>query len=642
MLRCLKKCFLLVFALYLSFLPSFAFAKQDQRTMDYDNQNHIQMYDGNGGCVDGPVQPVLGKNVTWIGDSYSEAAELNSNGNLISKSLSGVDVGDFNKAGTGAVGDQSADSYLMVSKRVRGSAGKNNPGGIEILKKIVEEDKLRPYLVFALGANNGITEKDVKEIVELAGDDTNIVFATLYMTTDNKETQDSIKSSNEVLKKAEKDYSNVRVADWAAIAKDEYYDTDPSGVHPYGGLKEWVGVIVKTLSLFSGGIGTSSKETAVNNQNYAGDTVWSVEQLTAIKNNRSVYEKAEKKYGIPWQAIATMHNLETNLAKSNPDNGQGLYQLYSYTRGGNNENAFKPAGPIDDKEFERQTMIAAEQMKAMIESAGLDVGSDDGIKSLLFQYNGTSDEYKKKALALGFTQEQANIGEGSPYVMNRYDAKRDPNSDEMDPAWPGRYVADNVYDKNATQSGFGGFVLYKALVGATSGDICPTGPIGGNKDISKTASQIAWPEAEQARSRSEISPGYAQAIKQTWTEGWDLSVAEAGSFDRGDGTIIPVGKSCDNFVGTVIRASGVDPNFPVWLGSQKTYLESSDMWELVEVTDSSQAQAGDIRIENGGGHILLIVEVDGELKVASASSGERFGDISSYYYQPGLTYRLRR
>ncbi len=641
MLKHLKKCFLVIISFLLSLCPSLAYAQMDQSTLDFYSQNNILFYDPNGGCENGPTQAVLGKNVTWIGDSYSVGAELKDNGSLISKALPGVDIGDFDENGVGN-NDQPATSYLKVGKGVNYDAGKENPSGISILEKIVNEDKLRPYLVFALGANNGITEDDIDKVLNLAGNDTKVVFVNLYMTSAKPETQSFIKSSNQALEKAENDHSNVRVADWTGIARDDYYSTDPSGVHPFGGYKEWVNVIVKALSSFTGGIGTNSNETAGNNQNYAGDTVWSEEQLSAIKNNRSVYEKAEEKFRIPWQAIATMHSLETGLARTNPSNGQGIYQLYSYTGGGTNDKAFLPAGPVDDDEFERQTLIAAEQMKAMIEAQGLEVDSDDGIKTLLFQYNGKSSEYIKKAKELGFSDAEANIGEGSPYVMNRYDAKRDPNSSSMDPAWPGRYVADGVYDKTATQADFGGFVKYIALAGASSnGNVCFSPFIGGNLDLNETAIQIAWPEAEQSNSATQISSGYAEAIKQTWTEGYELQVAQAGSFNRGDGTMIPVGKSCDNFVGTVVRASGIDPNFPVWLGSQKTYLESSDMWELVEVTDSSQAMPGDIRIENNGGHILMIVEVNGELKVASASSGERFGDVSGYYYQPGLTYRLK-
>ncbi|MBO4812808.1 hypothetical protein J5491_01535 [Candidatus Saccharibacteria bacterium] len=641
MRKSLKKWFLVAISFLLSLCPNFVYAQIDQETMDFYSQNNILFYDPTGGCNPVAVEAPSGKNVTWIGDSYSVGAELDSGGKLISKALPGVDVGEFNYEGVGNE-DQSASSYLKVGKNVSADVGDSNPSGISILEKIVADKKLRQYLVFALGANNGITEDDVNKVLELAGDDTKVVFVNLYMTTTNSELQEIVKSSNKVLEKALDDHSNIRVADWASAAKDEYYGSDSSGVHPFGGYKEWVSTIVKALSSFVGGAGANSDQTAMYNQNYAGDTVWSEEQLSAINNNKSVYKKAEDKFGIPWQAIATMHSLETGLARSNPANGQGIYQLYSYTVGGTNDKAFLPAGPVDDEEFERQTLIAAEQMKAMIESAGLDVKSDDGIKSLLFQYNGKAPEYKEKALALGFTAAQAEIGEGSPYVMNRYDAKRDPNSDSMDPAWPGRFVADGDYKDDATQADFGGFVKYKALTGSSDGDnVCPSSFIGGNMDLNETAAQIAWPEAEQGNSASQISPGYAEAIRQTWTSGYELTVAQAGAFNRGDGTMIPVGKSCDNFVGTVVRASGIDPNFPVWLGAQKDYLANSDMWELVEVTDSSQAKPGDIRIENGGGHILMIVEVDGELKVASASSGERFGDISSYYYQPGLTYRLK-
>ncbi len=392
----------------------------------------------------------------------------------------------------------------------------------------------------------------------------------------------------------------------------------------------------------TGGCDVKILNARTKNQNYAGDKVWTNEQLSAIEANRAIYEKAETKYGIPWQLLATVHSLETGLARSNPEGGQGLYGLYSYTVGGTNDEAFLPVGAVSDDEFERQTLLAGEQMKQMIESKGLKVDSDEGIKSLLFQYNGRSDKYIEKALALGFTQAEAEIGEGSPYVMNRYDARRDPNSDEIDPAWPGRYVADGVYDENAVQYDFGGFVKYEALVAGTSDDgLCVSSITGGNMDLNLTAIQLAWSQAERQNTFSKATAEYLTAIRETWLSGYELSVASAGSFNRGDGSMIPVGMSCDNFVGTVVRFSGVDPDFPVWLGSQKSYLASSPDWEAVTVNDSSQAKAGDIRVENNGGHIVMIAEVDGELKVASASSGDRFGDIQDYYTKPGITYRLK-
>lgn len=599
----------------------------DQATLNFNAHNNIFFYDPTAGCGTKVAAPVLGKNVTWIGDSYSVAAELRG---LISGKLPGVDLGDYSD------GNQPADSYIKESKGVSYDAGSDNPGGITILENIVAAGKLRPYLVFALGANNGITDDDVNKVLNEAGSDTDIVFVTQYMTTDNANTQAYIRSSNEVLEKAEKNHSNVRVADWASVAKDEYYATDSSGVHPYGGLEEWVGVIYNALLSFNKGTNGTN---IVYNENYAGDMVWTDEQLAAIKNNQAIYEKAEKEYGVPWQAIATMHSLETGLARYNPDNGQGIYQLYSYTDGGTNANAFLPAGPVDEAEFERQTMIATQQMKAMIESRGLSVSSDEGIKALLFAYNGTASQYIDKALALGFSQAEANIGEGSPYVMNRYDARRDPNSDKMDPAWPGRYVADGVYDASAVQYDFGGFVKYIALVGSSdNGTVCVEENAGGSMDLNAAAIELAWPEAEQQKSFSEPKPEYVNAMKSTGI--W----AEADTNNDGIWDTAPrrMGMSCDMFVGTVVRYSGVDPTFPYYLGGEKDYLANSDLWEELYINDSSQYKAGDIRIEYDGGHITMVVEIDGELKIASASAFERFGDIGSFYPNGNLTYRLRQ
>ena len=283
-------------------MPCGVYADLSSELLDLYSQNNILFYNPSSNCDTSAVLPVLGKNVTWIGDSYSEGAEINLGGNLISKKLPGVDLGDFKKDGVG--GDQSATSYAKGSKWVS-KLSSDNPGGIQILEGIVKENKLRPYLVFALGGNGGISSDQIDEVVELAGKNTKIVFANLYMTSKNTEIQKYIKSSNEALAEAEQKYSNVRVADWVSIAKDEYYAGDPSGVHPFTGYTEWVDEIYKALTSFSGGASSSSDVTAGNNQNYAGETVWSEEQLSAIEANRSAYEKAEKEYGIPWQAMAT-------------------------------------------------------------------------------------------------------------------------------------------------------------------------------------------------------------------------------------------------------------------------------------------------------------------------------------------------
>ncbi|MBR6965271.1 hypothetical protein IKH83_03100 [Candidatus Saccharibacteria bacterium] len=205
------------------------------------------------------------------------------------------------------------------------------------------------------------------------------------------------------------------------------------------------------------------------NYNYAGVQVWSDAELELIAANKKFYEAAANKYGFRWEIMAALHSMEHGLARDNPENGQGAYQLYSYTNGGENENAFRPAGSISDEEFARQSDIAASVVKGKIDSNGIDINTDDGVKKLFFAYNGMADKYKEKAKKMGYSDAEANNGEGSSYVMNRYDAKRDPTSDQMSNYWPGRYVSDGNYDENSTSTVFGAFVKYKALATECTG-----------------------------------------------------------------------------------------------------------------------------------------------------------------------------
>lgn len=203
------------------------------------------------------------------------------------------------------------------------------------------------------------------------------------------------------------------------------------------------------------------------NVDYAGNQVLSEAELQAIQNYQPVYEAAAAQYGFPWQILAVFHYKERSFLLDNPTNGQGIYQLYSYTRKpGASEldpsKAFLPAGPISQEEFVRQTEIAAERI-ANAYGAGLNLNDENDIMKLFYRFNGTG--YGQKALAMGFSQEEADRGAGSVYVMNRYDALRDPTSGQMSPIWPGRYTGDGVYTEGSTTLRYGAFVVYQALGG---------------------------------------------------------------------------------------------------------------------------------------------------------------------------------
>lgn len=395
----------------------------------------------------------------------------------------------------------------------------------------------------------------------------------------------------------------------------------------------------------SNNCGSGAGMVSGSNQNYAGATVITEEQLKAIEANRPFYEKSAEKYGFPWQLLAVIHKREHSLMRDNPGNGEGAYQLHSYTDGGQNANAFYPAGAISDEEFQRQTDIAASVIQSKIDAAHADVTTDAGIKKTLFYYNSASTAYINQAIALGFSEADAKNGEGSPYVMNRFDEKRDPTVDptRSNRTW-GQIKSNGGSIEYPANSDFGAYVQYVAIGGtiSNSGSVCTTFA-GGNMNLSATAVGLAWSKDEKRKATEMPTQAYTEAMKATWTGAGEASIVSSGGFYRNGSSVwIPVGKSCDNFVATVVRYSGIDPNFPIWLGGQKSYLQNSPLWEEVIVRSSAEAQPGDIRIENNGGHIVMIVEVDGQLGVASASSGQRFGDVQSYYYASGLNYRLRR
>lgn len=193
---------------------------------------------------------------------------------------------------------------------------------------------------------------------------------------------------------------------------------------------------------------------AGSGKDYKGQDVFTAAQIQTINENKSIYEEAAKQASIPWQMVAVIHLRETGLRKENPSNGQGLYQDYAKINGP------YPAGLVNDAEFLRQTVWAANFLKNKASLPGLLATGDAGqVKDAFFGYNGRAGVYKTQAESLGFTEAY----EGSPYAMNMADAKRDP---EANPTGWGQIKSDGgsiVYPANKDH---GAFVMYTALGGA--------------------------------------------------------------------------------------------------------------------------------------------------------------------------------
>lgn len=364
-----------------------------------------------------------------------------------------------------------------------------------------------------------------------------------------------------------------------------------------------------------------------NNTNYKGEQVLTDAQMQLLEANKPFYEKSAEKYQIPWQILAAIHYREFGLNRNNPGNGDGPYQILSSNH---------PPGLNSDADFQAATDEAAAFVVNLL--GGRDVSDPNVVKSIFFAYNGTASTYINKAIAMGFSQEEAHNGEGSFYVMNRYDEQRDPTSPKMSPLWPGRYVADYTYDPSSVEYNFGAYTVFAALGGEEGRVICSGGSGGGNQDINATAIELAWPDRTHAI--SDPNPAYRKA----------LSTVPFGG--------ICGGASCDVYVATVLHYSGADKDVPCCgVCSMLPYFANSSKYEEIQnLGNTSNLQPGDVLINcHGAGteteHIELLVKLDNggadSFRIASASyckaNGARTADYAiPYYHNAADGYRVFR
>lgn len=218
-----------------------------------------------------------------------------------------------------------------------------------------------------------------------------------------------------------------------------------------------------------------------SNLNYAGAKVFSDAEMERINTFMPYYQDAASKYGFPWQILAVLHSVESSLASKNPaadsdGYGEGIFQMYSYRI--EYQDLFAPGKNLLDSDgtpnsdFIQQVELAAERV-ANNYGSGLNLDTPNGIKKMFFNYNGANSRYKQKAKDLGFSDDEAENGEGSPYVMNRYDAQRDPtNKAQMNTNWPGMYVGNGVWNPTYEWTGFGAYVKFEALGGDVGAGSC--------------------------------------------------------------------------------------------------------------------------------------------------------------------------
>jgi hypothetical protein len=215
--------------------------------------------------------------------------------------------------------------------------------------------------------------------------------------------------------------------------------------------------------------------------------------LDRINANKSVYIQVQNEKGVPWEMLAAIHFRELNAYTYNPSNGQGIYQLYSYTQDHPDSFPSTQPNPVSQKEFLRQTRLAADIIQEKAENVPATTtiqprklrANEDNInliKSTLFSYNGRASSYAKQAATYGFSS-TIQPYEGSPYVMSKFDCKRKSM---------GLISTDggNTFSGNDTR--MGAFTLYARLKGNSYWNQLQVGNIPGCKQATGTTLSCVW------------------------------------------------------------------------------------------------------------------------------------------------------
>lgn len=264
-LRLFKQSLLFLAVLLLIPSPERVFALQAKQLNTF-SQNDILFYDPTSGCqIDGTfTSKPSGDQITWIGDSYSVGAK-----SKIEAKLPGVDLdGNISPSniqvskrfGYDITGDSASINYTNHNLQ------SDNPSGLTILKSLADANKLRKYVVLALGTNdlNIDTQPLVDEMINIGGED------HTYVLTTPRTYEYTYASVINGFKEASKKHSNIIIADWASAVEEklgEYFSPNIDTIHPNSdGYDLFVNTIYDALPGGSVGIlaGKTNAEKAWN------------------------------------------------------------------------------------------------------------------------------------------------------------------------------------------------------------------------------------------------------------------------------------------------------------------------------------------------------------------------------------------
>lgn len=354
---------------------------------------------------------------------------------------------------------------------------------------------------------------------------------------------------------------------------------------------------MQNIDFAGGSAATCSTTSTSTSLGQASSTDIVAAAAEGANEHRGLYEEVGKAKDVPWQLLAAIHYRETTYRVVNPGNGQGIFQFYSDAVNGKTY----PPGLVSPEGFRDQLNNLAEKLKSQysfgyptLKNIPLKYENTDPrkIKDVAFSYNGRATVYTQQAANLGFTGAEEGY-EGSPYVMNFFDEKRDPRTAAPN-TW-GQIKSDGGSLSYPATDQVGVFKLYVALGGGTaSASSCNASSAGG------TVVEIAERELKIATKGCRTSSdGQCAAYTDNNPEEW-----------------------CADFVSWIYKEAGKpfsDGLSGGWrinnVFSLDDYLSAKHKGNYFLREDSSQTpEPGDIIIFNDGGprtHTGLVRSVQG-------------------------------
>lgn len=216
-----------------------------------------------------------------------------------------------------------------------------------------------------------------------------------------------------------------------------------------------------------------------DNKDYEGNPILKDDELEKVKRYQPVYQKIASKHGMPWQIFAAIHYRESSLKHGSTINSEGKCEgPYGISPG----ESWLCGNEYDDEKFEKVTeRLATDLEEKLRNKGGGDWNDPNVVMEVLFRYNGMAGVYIRQGRELGFDEAGANRGEGSPYVANMLDEKRDPTKNGL--KW-GQIKRDYGPIEYPANKDYGAFVVYLGLGGGSSSS---SGGAGVKKRIEERA-----------------------------------------------------------------------------------------------------------------------------------------------------------